>query len=433
MELQATVEAASAEADPRWRGLMALLEQVSSRLDQLSSTFEPAALAPADAARLVHGLVGVERRVVALRLLCGPRAVESEAATADGQRTPEHWLASEIGTGVASARRALVVGRRLGALEATSRTALRGALSEAQVAHVAEAAALDPGQERRLLDDAEHRSFAGLLESCEQVKAQARSTEADAARMAAAHARRCVHHGRDASGGYRVTLQTTMDVGAKIVAAIDRRARLLADRAARGDTKEPYTAHQADALAELVLGGSAGGAGGAADIVFVVDAEAFRRGELIPGERCELAGVGPVPMALIEHYVGQSRVDLVVTRGVEVATVVSMGRAIPRALQLALEVRDPTCVVPGCDATRWLEIDHWQIPFWRRGPTALWNLCRLCSYHHALKTFRGWRLTGGPGRWAFGPPRAASRMAPATRRAPPAGPPPRARHSPVPR
>lgn len=29
------------------------------------------------------------------------------------------------------------------------------------------------------------------------------------------------------------------------------------------------------------------------------------------------------------------------------------------------------------------------------------NLARLCSWHHYLKTHRGYRLSGGPGSWRF--------------------------------
>lgn len=137
-----------------------------------------------------------------------------------------------------------------------------------------------------------------------------------------------------------------------------------------------------------------------------MDIEAFRRGHTNAGERCELAGVGPVPVAMVEHFVGRSRLELVVRNGVDIASVVSLGRTIPRALRTALQVRDGTCVVPGCDVRSPLEVDH-VIPFAQGGPTALHNLASLCPHHHDLKTYRGWTLSGVPGNWRFLPPDAS--------------------------
>jgi 5-methylcytosine-specific restriction endonuclease McrA len=75
-------------------------------------------------------------------------------------------------------------------------------------------------------------------------------------------------------------------------------------------------------------------------------------------------------------------------------------RIIPAAIRTALEHRDPTCVVPGCNRRRDLEIDH-IVPLAHGGPTSLANLARLCRWHHAQKTHHGWRLTGRPGNWTW--------------------------------
>jgi hypothetical protein len=49
-----------------------------------------------------------------------------------------------------------------------------------------------------------------------------------------------------------------------------------------------------------------------------------------------------------------------------------------------------------------LEIDHYQIGFAQDGPTELWNLARLCRWHHHLKTYCGYEITGEPGAWEWG-------------------------------
>ncbi|MCX2940671.1 HNH endonuclease signature motif containing protein [Mycobacterium pinniadriaticum] len=56
-------------------------------------------------------------------------------------------------------------------------------------------------------------------------------------------------------------------------------------------------------------------------------------------------------------------------------------RTISRRLRRALEHRDLTCAVPGCNATRGLHAHH--IAHWEDGgPTELSNLVLLCPYHH---------------------------------------------------
>jgi 5-methylcytosine-specific restriction endonuclease McrA len=83
-----------------------------------------------------------------------------------------------------------------------------------------------------------------------------------------------------------------------------------------------------------------------------------------------------------------------------VTRVAHAGRTIPAHLRSALEARDPTCVVPGCEVRSGLEIDH-IVPVSRGGWTRMDNLARLCRYHHGEKTHRGWRLEGGPGNWVW--------------------------------
>lgn len=58
-------------------------------------------------------------------------------------------------------------------------------------------------------------------------------------------------------------------------------------------------------------------------------------------------------------------------------------RVISRRLRRALEYRDRTCRVPGCNATRGLHAHH--IRHWEDGgPTELDNLVLVCPYHHRM-------------------------------------------------
>jgi hypothetical protein len=46
-------------------------------------------------------------------------------------------------------------------------------------------------------------------------------------------------------------------------------------------------------------------------------------------------------------------------------------------------------------------VDHYVTDFIKGGTTEASNLARLCTYHHYVKTHKGWRLEGGPGHWRF--------------------------------
>jgi hypothetical protein len=112
--------------------------------------------------------------------------------------------------------------------------------------------------------------------------------------------------------------------------------------------------------------------------------------------------VGPVSLATARHLLGDAIVQLLLTDGADIRWVSSRKRTIPAAVRAALLARDDRrCVVPGCGARWSLEIDHWRVAFADDGPTELDNLALLCRSHHRQKTYRGFRLEGGPGAWAW--------------------------------
>ncbi len=135
-----------------------------------------------------------------------------------------------------------------------------------------------------------------------------------------------------------------------------------------------------------------------------VDLAALRRGSIEGDERCELAGVGPVPIETARSLLGDAILHLVITKGTDIASITYLGRTIRAPLEQALIARDETCVVPGCDVRQGLQIDHRIIPVVEGGPTALWNLARLCGRHHYMRHHKGFRLEGGPGTWQWLPP-----------------------------
>jgi hypothetical protein len=140
--------------------------------------------------------------------------------------------------------------------------------------------------------------------------------------------------------------------------------------------------------------------------VIRIDHTAFTRGHVEPGETCEIIGVGPIPVSVAEALSVDAFYAAVITRGVDIVNVAHLGRAVTAEQRTALQLRDPTCVVPGCTTSAGLEIDHTtSATGWadtRR--TTLDELARLCHHHHQQKTHHGYALTGTPGHWQWRPP-----------------------------
>ena len=128
--------------------------------------------------------------------------------------------------------------------------------------------------------------------------------------------------------------------------------------AIRGRWFEGRDAHRADALLDLARPDSATPAGPDSMIHVVVDYEALMRGHTVPGERCEIPGFGPIPVTLASQMSEDCNLKVLLTKGVDVMAVAHGGYMIPAHLRTALDVRDPKCIVPGCDAHRRLQKDH---------------------------------------------------------------------------
>jgi hypothetical protein len=135
-----------------------------------------------------------------------------------------------------------------------------------------------------------------------------------------------------------------------------------------------------------------------------VDVEALIRGAVDGEERCEIAGVGPVPVRVARQLLGDAILYLVVTRGRDVATVVHLGRGPSLAQKIALLWSQPTCSRAGCDQPwTFAQVDH-RTPWADTAETDLHNLDRLCRHDHRLKTNDGWALVNGHGKRDFVPP-----------------------------
>ena len=316
-----------------------------------------------------------------------------------GDRSPAHWMARATGTSLGQAAGALATAQRLQELPATDEAFRSGRLSETQANELTAAAAVSPVREPELLRAAEREGAMALRRRCRQVRAAAEADEPG--RHDAIHRSRHLRHWRDPDGGFRLAGLLAPEAGALLLAALrPHQERMLAE-ARRAGRRESNEACAADALVALARGDAI--LGPRAMVQVRVDHEAWKRGHAEPGETCEVDGVGPVPVATASALASDAILSAVVSDGMDVTTVAHLGRTIPAHLRTALLARDPACVVPGCGRRDHLEIDH-VVPLAAGGLTALANLARLCSWHHHLKTYRGYRLGGIPGEWRWSGP-----------------------------
>jgi hypothetical protein len=133
------------------------------------------------------------------------------------------------------------------------------------------------------------------------------------------------------------------------------------------------------------------------EVSVVIDHSALVRGFRESGERCEIPGVGSVSVDYVRDVLGDSLLRFFIAEGKDIKTVTSATRYVPASLRAALDIRDGTCQVPGCVTGLKLERDHAEA-FALSKRTSLENLQHLCAWHHSLKTTKGYKLLGPPGR-----------------------------------
>ena len=119
---------------------------------------------------------------------------------------------------------------------------------------------------------------------------------------------------------------------------------------------------------------------------------------------CEIAGVGPVPVATVREWLDDAFVAVVLTKGEDVQKVVHLGRRFTATQRTALQWQDPICARKGCSNRLRLEYDHfedWATTHTTRVPAAR----RFCHPCHQLKS-AGWQVSepDANGQCTFTPP-----------------------------
>ncbi len=399
---------------------------VRDDLATLLGSLDASLLAGSDARAALDAVLEAEKLLGGARLLLSARVAETRAWGGDGARSFEDWLTSRTGGSFGAARRdaetAESLGRRTGLADALR----QGALSTDQAAEVASAATADPASEGELVERAKGETLRQTRQRAERVKAAARSAEQDAARARRQHAARQVRFGTDAEGCATLLASGPPGAVAEVRAELERRAQGIFTAAYAEGRREPAAAYAFDALVEMARrsrtgGPGAGGSGGSGGddggddhraprpktaVSVIVDLPALRRGSLQPGERCEIPGVGPVPVAWAVEQLGEATLRLFLRHGGDLRSMATTSRAPTEHMKICLEVLHDGCVV--CGNRHHLEIHHTtSATGWadtRR--TRLTELAPLCGHHHDLLTTAGWTLRPGdpPFTWTLHPP-----------------------------
>lgn len=379
-----------------------MFDQLGSLISKLKSLV--ADLAPdgidGDTALTVLGLgVEVERIGASLRLLAAGRVAATEVWRRGGARSAADWMSRQAGVSPGRAGAALEAAERLRKCPLVASALRSGAISDAQAELLVDAAAARPEAEEELVRFARAHSWRQLRQECRRVKTLGEHGEDEHDRVRRnRELRRWV--GRD--GAVCVSLRMAPGSGALFLAALDARTAELIRH--QGEEREPFGALAADALVELVTeprGEEAGRSRPGATVIVHVDYEALVRGRAEPGDLCEISGIGPVPVSVVERLRADAILRVLVTKGGQPYAVTCGVRTIPVALRKLLEARDTECCVPGCDVTKGLQIHHYVVDFRRDGPTSLENCARLCRRHHDMASYDAWRLRGGPGAWEW--------------------------------
>lgn len=376
------------------------LSEALEAIRRAASAIDHSRLTGEEASRLVLLFTEGERVCASARTLAARRVEQTKIWQREGHRSAAEWVAHKTGTTLGNAIGVLETGRRLEELPRTRQAFTEGRISETQTRAVSNAAYADPKKERALLAAATTISVNALRAECRAVRLATITDEVAANEVI--RRGRYLRHWIDPDGAVRFDGRMTPEAGATVIATLEVLQDRISSAARRAGRRESPAAYRADALVELASG--AGASGPRAMVHVLIDHRALNSGTTRSKHRCEIPGVGRIPVATARALAGDAFVKAVITKGVDIKAVAHLGRNIPARIRTALELRDPECVVPGCDDRLGLEIDHYRIPWASGGPTQLDNLARLCRWHHYAKTHLGYRLTGAPGKWRWETP-----------------------------
>ncbi|MGH8980123.1 MAG: HNH endonuclease [Acidimicrobiales bacterium] len=422
------------------------VRSAAQELREALVSFDPAALEEKMCATIAAELAVTEKACAAARVLATRRAVERGEHRKSGYSDAASWLARQGGTTTSQARHDLETAAGLDSLPDTRQALLAGEVSLAQAHEITKAEAESPGQEQDLLAAAKETDLSGFRDLVRDRRQRAMRPEDLHERQQRA---RRFRHWRDDLGMVCFQGALAPQTGIPFVSRIEQLAKRLRRTAAGdgdrgGKNLDPFEAYAADAIVAITSQEDTAAVprSSRAEIVFVCDLFAYRRGHAQAGEVCHIVGGGPVPVTVVRDVATDAFIKAVLHDGVEIHTVKHFGRHLPAELRTALDL-GPVPSFTGrqcaeCGRRFGLEYDHID-PVAHRGPTSYENLAARCYTCHQAKTERDRKAgllgererrrlpgargrasrdaDGREGRYSSGPDRArAAAGAPRTRR-----------------
>ena len=367
------------------------LNQLTTELQTYISSLQVDCVDAAGARGLVEIAERLRRAGDSLRTVAVGQVERTNAWKGEGAKSISEWLSNETDCAHYEAQSVVLLASQLQHLPVTTAALLSGDLSGTQAVEVARGAIVAPNTETQLLNLSKHVTVRDLRDATNRVVAAATD---EAERHRQIHKSRFFKSWTDSDGSFNVKGRMTVANGALVMAGLKPIQDEIFKAARKSGAHERPEAYAADALVALCAAKTASTTKTSranAVINIRIDIDALKRGHTEHGEVCEIAGVGPIPVATANEYLGEAFLKLLVVDGVDIKSVAHMGRHIPAPLRTAVEERDRVCQVPTCDMTVGLEIDHIK-PFAEGGPASFENLVRLCKRHHLQKTHDGFRL-----------------------------------------
>jgi hypothetical protein len=428
--------------EPRPVGVGPVAE-LAAQVQAVVAGFDSALVTARECVDLVGVFRDVEHAASAGLALAARRVAQTSLWALHGHRSAAHWLAATTGVSVGEAMRLLETAEVAEQAPATMEALRNGDLSIPKARAVGKAEAADPDAGAELVERA--ASEAVTVREIETDAARivhAASGETETSRAERIRRNRSFRVGSNGDGSsWFHGIGPTTDI-ARLEAALKPILNDIFQDARQHGRREPVDAYTYDALMALtdrgatdrpdpdwgVTGGTgerdanAAGAGeehdavggaarsgdrrrstrdagsgdghGHAKVIVRADLAALDRGHVEPGERCEIAGHGPIPVADVWNMIdGGAFIAGILTHGTDIVALRHLGRR-PTALQrTVLEWETAgTCAVEGCTNAVRIEIDHVD-PWARTHTTDIDQLAGLCVHCHRRKTHHGFTLS----------------------------------------
>jgi hypothetical protein len=418
------VAVAAPGREPRPVGVRPVAE-LAAELQAIVASFDPELTGARDCLDLVGAFCDLEHAASAGLALAARRVAQTSLWADHGHRTAAHWLAAKTGVSVGEAMRLLETAQVAEAAPATMEALKNGDLSIPKARAVGKAEAADPDAGAELVERASSEAVSVReieTDAARIVHAASGDTETERAERIRRNRSFRVGSNGDGSSWFHGIGPTT-DI-ARLEAAIRPILDDIFQDARQDGRREPVDAYTYDALLTLTDRGAIGrrhpgtsggrdtnaagageeqdavGAGGRtsdrhghAKVIVRADLGALDRGHTEPGELCEIAGHGPVPVADVWKMIdGGAFIAGIVTDGTDIVALRHLGRR-PTALQrTVLEWETAgTCAVEGCTNNVRIEIDHVD-PWAHTHTTDIEQLAGICSRCHRRKTHEGFTL-----------------------------------------